>query len=85
MLYSNPELIKMWTFLELWICVYLSQSFSRITANVTYRCIVVFKGAAGALGQPGPEGTEGPKVSVDTKFACFLYKINLAHIEILSS
>jgi len=39
-----------------------------------YRWIVIFKGAAGSLGQPGPEGTEGPKVSVYTKYMWFSEK-----------
>lgn len=73
----------------MWICLELnaSYSFSRITVNLTYRCIVIFKGAAGVLGMPGPEGSEGPKVSVDTKYmyACFLFIINLVLIESMSS
>ena len=36
---------------------------------------------------PGPEGSEGPKVSVDTKYmyTCFLYKINLVLTETMNS
>ena len=36
---------------------------------------------------PGPEGSEGPKVSVDAKYmyACFLFIINLVLIETMSS
>lgn len=40
----------------------LGHSVTRIAVNLTHTLIVVLKGAAGGVGLPGPEGTEGPKV-----------------------